>query len=80
MILAVDIGNTNSVLGIFDDGTLAKSWRLNTASTRTIDESWVAIKMLTEDAHFDLKSIEGIVLGSVVPKETFIFKKCANII
>jgi len=75
MILAVDIGNTNSVLGIFDDGTLAKSWRLNTASTRTIDESWVAIKMLTEDAHFDLKSIEGIVLGSVVPKETFIFKK-----
>ena len=75
MILAVDIGNTNTVLGLFNGRSLVKSWRLNTASTRTIDESWVAIKMLTEDAQYNLKELGGIVLGSVVPKETFVFKK-----
>ena len=75
MILAIDIGNTNTVLGLFEDSTLVESWRLNTAATRTIDESWVTIKLLAEDANRDLKSLEGIVVGSVVPKETFVFKK-----
>ncbi len=75
MILAIDIGNTNTVLGLFENSALVESWRLNTASARTIDESWVAVKLLAEDAHRDLKSIKGIVIGSVVPKETFVFKK-----
>jgi len=75
MILAIDIGNTNSVLGLFEKGALVESWRLNTASARTIDESWVAVKLLAKDANRDLKSLKGIVIGSVVPKETFIYKK-----
>lgn len=75
MILAIDIGNTNTVLGLFENSTLVESWRFNTASARTIDESWVAVKLLAEDANRDLKSLKGIVIGSVVPKETFIFKK-----
>lgn len=75
MILAIDIGNTNTVLGLFENSTLVESWRLNTASARTIDESWVAVKLLAEDARRDLKTLKGIVIGSVVPKETFIFKK-----
>ncbi|MFQ6677684.1 MAG: type III pantothenate kinase [Fidelibacterota bacterium] len=75
MILAIDIGNTNIVLGLFERGNLVESWRLNAASTRTIDESWVAIKLLADNAKRDLNALKSIVIGSVVPKETFVFKK-----
>lgn len=78
MILAIDIGNTNIVLGLFNNEKLIESWRLNTASTRTIDEGWVAVKLLAQDAGRDLKAIEGAVIGSVVPKETFVFKKMCD--
>lgn len=78
MILAIDIGNTNVVMGLFKDDELVESWRLNTASTRTIDECWVAVKLLSQDADQDLKGINGAVIGSVVPKETFVFKKMCD--
>lgn len=80
MILAIDIGNTNVVLGLFKDREIIESWRLTTDSTRTIDECWVAIKLLAQDADRNLDEIEEIVIGSVVPKETFVFKKCVIII
>ena len=63
MILAIDIGNTNVVLGLFNDDKLIESWRLNTASTRTIDECWVAVKLLSQDAGRDLQRIDGVVIG-----------------
>ena len=78
MILAIDIGNTNVVIGLFNNDELIESWRLNTASTRTIDECWVAVKLLAMDANRDLKAIDGVVIGSVVPKETFVFKKMCD--
>ena len=78
MILAIDIGNTNIVLGLFSNGDIIESWRLNTAATRTIDECWVAIKLLAEDAGHNLQTIESVVIGSVVPKETFVFKKMCD--
>ncbi len=78
MILTIDIGNTNVVLGLFNEEQLIESWRLNTASTRTIDECWVAVKLLSQDAGRDLLEIDGVVIGSVVPKETFVFKKMCD--
>ena len=78
MILAIDIGNTNVVLGLIKDDKIIESWRLTTDSTRTIDECWVAIKLLAQDADHDLEEINEIVIGSVVPKETFLFKKMCN--
>ncbi|MBC8322290.1 MAG: type III pantothenate kinase [Candidatus Marinimicrobia bacterium] len=78
MILAIDIGNTNVVLGLFKDSEIIESWRFTTDSTRTIDECWVSLKLLAQDADRDLDEINEIVIGSVVPKETFVFKKMCN--
>ena len=38
MLLAIDVGNTNIVLGVFDGTTLVRSWRLQTLRERTSDE------------------------------------------
>ena len=38
MLLAIDVGNTNIVLGVFDGATLVQSWRLQTLRERTSDE------------------------------------------
>ncbi len=78
MILTIDIGNTNVVLGLFNEEQIIESWRLNTDSARTIDECWVAVKLLAQDAGHDLQTIAAVVIGSVVPKETFVFKKMCD--
>ena len=70
MLLAIDIGNTNIVLGIFDGETLSESWRLSTLSERTADELWVLVNRLFEDRDLDTKQVSGIVLSSVVPPLT----------
>lgn len=67
MLLAIDVGNTNIVLGVFDDTTLVRSWRLQTVRERTLDELGLLVDGLF--AHDGVKhgDITGIVLGSVVP-------------
>ncbi len=75
MILAIDVGNTNIVLGLFSKGDLIQSWRMNSQEYRTIDESWAILKQLTMTAEIDVNSLSGVVIGSVVPKLTFVFRK-----
>ncbi|MGE3509478.1 MAG: type III pantothenate kinase [Vicinamibacterales bacterium] len=70
MLLAIDVGNTNIVLGVFDGSTLVRSWRLQTVRERTLDELGLMVDGLF--AHDGVKhgEITGIVLGSVVPPVT----------
>ena len=70
MLLAIDIGNTNIVLGIFENHTLTRSWRLATLHDRTSDELWVLASRLFDEAEVDLARIDGVVLSSVVPPLT----------
>src|SRR6185503_9688422 len=51
-LLAVDVGNTNTVLGIFRDGELAAHWRISTVAERTSDEYAVLMKTLLDIAGF----------------------------
>jgi type III pantothenate kinase len=63
MLLAVDVGNTQTVLGLYRDGSgLADHWRLATERTRTGDELGVLL-----DGLLDLESVTGICLASTVP-------------
>ena len=48
VLLAVDVGNTNTVLGVFRDDILAASWRIQTVSGRTSDEYAVLLKTLLD--------------------------------
>ena len=70
MLLAIDIGNTNIVLGAFDGDTLVRSWRLHTVRERTSDELGLLVHALFDHDRIDRSKIEGIVLGSVVPPLT----------
>jgi type III pantothenate kinase len=70
MLLAIDIGNTNIVLGVFDGDRLIQSWRLSTNRQRTADELGIWICQLFEHRRLDIGSIDGMVLASVVPQLT----------
>jgi type III pantothenate kinase len=70
MLLAIDVGNTNIVLGVFDGPTLAHSWRLHTSRERTLDELGLLVDGLFAHGGVLRSDITGIVLGSVVPPVT----------
>ncbi len=70
MLLAVDVGNTNIVLGIFEGEVLTESWRLATLRDRTSDELRVLVGRLFEERGLQMEDVSGVVLASVVPPLT----------
>ena len=70
MLLAIDIGNTNIVLGVFEGAALGRSWRLATARERTADELGLMVSELLERGRIPQSTIDGVVLASVVPQLT----------
>ena len=70
MLLAIDVGNTNIVFGIFDGETLSESWRLATLHDRTGDELRVLVSRLFAERGLDMRQVSGVVLSSVVPPLT----------
>ena len=70
MLLAIDVGNTNIVLGVFDGQTLVESWRLQTVRERTPDEHALLMDGLFAHSRIDRARIRGIIMGSVVPPLT----------
>jgi type III pantothenate kinase len=69
-LLAIDVGNTNIVLGVFTDDRLTRSWRIATFRERTADEMGALVMQLFEQSGFDRAAVDGIVLSSVVPPLT----------
>ncbi len=78
MLLCIDIGNTNSVVGLFHEGRLTAHWRLSTNSIRTIDEGWVSLSTLMASTDHRPGDLQGVVIGSVVPDCLFIWEKLAQ--
>jgi type III pantothenate kinase len=70
MLLAIDVGNTNIVLGVFDGDRLSESWRLATLRERTADEIGILVTHLFEHSGSDISMIDGVILSSVVPPLT----------
>lgn len=71
MLLAVDVGNTETVVGVFGDGELESRWRIHTSADRTADELALLFGgfMAQAGLSFD-KNVTGVVLSSVVPRAT----------
>ena len=67
MLLVIDVGNTNIVLGIFDDKTLLDHWRISTDRLRTTDEYGVLVRNLFYLNHVNSEEIDAIIISSVVP-------------
>jgi type III pantothenate kinase len=67
MLLTLDVGNTNTVLGVFRGKELAAHWRLTTARDQTVDEYGILTRDLFTLAELEPKGINGIIISSVVP-------------
>lgn len=75
MILAIDIGNTNIVLGCLRDEQILFTERLSTDHAKTDLEHAISIKNVLELHHIDPAEIEGAIIGSVVPPITSLIKE-----
>jgi type III pantothenate kinase len=67
MLLTIDIGNTNTVLGVFRGEELVANWRLTTARAQTVDEYGVLTRNLFSLAGLNQEMITGVMISSVVP-------------
>ncbi|TLM65736.1 MAG: type III pantothenate kinase [Deltaproteobacteria bacterium] len=67
MLLAIDIGNTNTVFGLYRGETLLRTWRLQTDRTRTADEWALAVHGLFAMAGLHPGEVTGAIIASVVP-------------
>ena len=75
MLLAIDIGNTQTAIGLYGEDDLVGQWRLTTDVDRTPDETRLWLRSLLEMEGFSTDSIEGVVLASVVPAVTTAFRQ-----
>ncbi len=74
MLLAIDIGNTNIVCGLWEGAGWAREWRLSTDARRSADEYQAILQTLAGAAQMDLPArVDGVVIGSVVPAVTETF-------
>jgi type III pantothenate kinase len=67
MLLTIDVGNTNTVLGVFRGEELIANWRLTTARAQTVDEYGVLARNLFSLGGLNQEMITGVIISSVVP-------------
>jgi type III pantothenate kinase len=79
MLLVIDVGNTNTSLGVYQGAELIAHWRLTTARNRTVDEYGVHARNLFELAGLDFKAINAIAIASVVPPLNYTLKQMAEV-
>jgi type III pantothenate kinase len=74
MLLAIDVGNTNIVIGVFNGNALTTTWRLLTLRERTADEIGLMVAGLFANEGIDRLGVTGAVMSSVVPPLTPIMR------
>jgi len=67
MLLVIDVGNTNTVLGLYDGDDLVHDWRLRTVVDHTVDEYGMLIYNLYKNSKVSPKAIKAIIISCVVP-------------
>ncbi|MFW6381831.1 MAG: type III pantothenate kinase [Bacillota bacterium] len=67
MILAIDLGNTNTVLGLYKGENMIRNWRISTDKDKTADEYGILFKNLFSLTGVSCEKVSGIIISSVVP-------------
>jgi type III pantothenate kinase len=67
LLLAIDVGNTHTAVGVFNGAALSDSWRLSSKMERTSDELWLLIESCLNSASIDRRKIARFGISSVVP-------------
>ena len=70
MLLAVDVGNTEITIGVFEGQELAQHWRAATVAERTADEHALLLGGFLAQEGLSLADADGVVVSSVVPRLT----------
>src|SRR2546428_8772164 len=78
MLLAIDIGNTNIVWGVFDGAKLLADWRVGTDHSKTTDEYGILLLDLLRVKGISPDRVEGVILSSVVPPLTPVFEELSE--
>ena len=78
MLLVIDVGNTNTSLGVFSGENLIADWRMATVRYRTADEYGVLARQMFSLAGLDYREISAVVIASVVPPLNQTFKQAAE--
>lgn len=75
MILVIDVGNTHTVVGVYDDKKLLSYWRISTDLNKTEDEYGMLVKNLLSNSNLSLSDIKSVVISCVIPPVSWILKK-----
>ncbi|MEC5426059.1 type III pantothenate kinase [Virgibacillus sp. C22-A2] len=75
MLFVLDVGNTNTVLGVFEKDQLKYEWRIKTDRHKTEDEFGMLIKSLFDHKDITFSAVEGVIISSVVPPIMFALEK-----
>jgi type III pantothenate kinase len=67
MLLVIDVGNTNTVIGVYDNGVLKHDWRIRTIRDTTADEFNILANALFADKNIKREKIKNTIISSVVP-------------
>lgn len=67
MLLVIDVGNTNTVLGVYDGDEMVRHWRLQTHQGRTSDEHGIFLRQLFELSGLEAGEVEAAIISCVVP-------------
>ena len=79
MLLVIDVGNSNTSLGVYRNTDLLAHWRLTTNPARTVDEYGVHSRNLFALAQMDFKAIDAIAIASVVPPLNYTLRRMAEV-
>jgi type III pantothenate kinase len=79
MLLVLDVGNTNTTLGVYEGAQLKNSWRLTSERQRTVDEYGVMCRTLLLLAGLESSQITDVAISSVVPPLDFTLHKMAQV-
>jgi type III pantothenate kinase len=71
MLLAIDVGNTNTVLGVYEGRKLLDHWRVETSSRRTSDEYGALLREMFRFSGIDPAAVKAVAVSSVVPPLQF---------
>lgn len=71
MLLAIDVGNTNTVFALHDGASFIAEWRASTESTRTADQYFVWLRQLMDHHGHDIRAIDEVVISNTAPATLF---------
>jgi type III pantothenate kinase len=78
MLLAIDIGNTDTVVGVFDNGRLVDHFRVASNHTLTVDECGFFVTGLLKKLNIEISQLDRVVIASVVPRLQPVYEKMSD--